>query len=81
MPTLQRSHALVLDLPVMGKTHQKFVQLLDTFETTDEDALLTTSRALIDYTEDHFDRDDPWRLDTLFCRTTATTPGTRCCCR
>lgn len=81
MPTLQRSHALVLDLPVMDKTHQKFVQLLDTFEDCNDDTLLTTSRALINYTEDHFGREDPWRLDTLFYRTPATRPGTRCCCR
>lgn len=66
MPTLVWSEALSLAMPVMDTTHQEFVDLLAAVEASDDAQLLTHWQALIDHTQDHFDREDQWMRDTGF---------------
>jgi hemerythrin-like metal-binding protein len=64
--TLQWSDALALDMPVMDTTHQEFVALLAEVVQAADEALLPCWSALIAHTQDHFDREDQWMLDTGF---------------
>lgn len=63
---LQWSDALSLDMPVMDHTHQEFVELLAAVVQAPDETLLSRWAALIDHTQDHFDREDQWMLDTGF---------------
>ena len=65
-PLLEWSDALVLDLPFMDDTHREFVDLLATVVQSTDDTLLDHWRTLIDHTQEHFDREDRWMVDTGF---------------
>lgn len=60
------TEALVLDLPIMDDTHREFVDLLAVVQHAHDDALPTFWQALVDHTQDHFDREDRWMRDTRF---------------
>ncbi len=74
MTLLEWSDALSLDLPLMDDTHREFVDLLAQAVQADDARLLPAWNALIDHTQDHFDREDRWMTDTRFsssnCHTT-----------
>ena len=74
MTVLEWSDALSLDLPLMDDTHREFVDLLAQAVQADDARLLPAWNALIDHTQDHFDREDRWMTDTRFsssnCHTT-----------
>ncbi len=74
MTVLEWSDALSLDLPLMDDTHREFVDLLAQAVQADDARLLPAWNALIDHTQDHFDREDRWMSDTRFsssnCHTT-----------
>ena len=65
-PLLKWSDALALDLPFMDDTHREFVDLLATVVQSSDDALLNHWRTLITHTQEHFDREDRWMVDTGF---------------
>ena len=58
----------------MDETHREFVDLLAQAVQADDARLLPAWNALIDHTQDHFDREDRWMTDTRFsssnCHTT-----------
>lgn len=66
MAALQWSQALVLDAPVMDRTHEEFVALLAEVEDSRDDQLLAGWSALIDHTDAHFAREDQWMRATGF---------------
>jgi hemerythrin-like metal-binding protein len=61
--------ALALDLPIMDDTHRAFVDLLAVVQHARDDALPAFWNALVDHTQDHFDREDRWMRDTRFSST------------
>ena len=61
--------ALALDLPIMDDTHREFVDLLAVVQQAHDAALPTFWQALVDHTQDHFDREDRWMRDTRFSST------------
>lgn len=65
---LQWSEDYVLNNPVMDETHQEFVQLLNGVLQAPEAAVLQQWEALVDHTQEHFDREDRWMLATGFTR-------------
>lgn len=66
MTVLEWSDALSLDLPLMDDTHREFVDLLAQAVLADDARLLAQWNALIEHTQDHFDREDRWMTDTRF---------------
>lgn len=66
MATLQWSEALVLDAPVMDRTHEEFVLLLADVEQAPDEQLLACWSGLIDHTDAHFSREDQWMQSTGF---------------
>lgn len=66
MPTLQWSEALAMDLPFMDDTHHEFVDLLGAVEEAPDDNVLEAWRALVEHTQEHFDAEDRWMVDTHF---------------
>lgn len=66
MAALQWSEALVLDAPVMDRTHEEFVALLAEVEEARDDQLLARWSGLIDHTDAHFSREDQWMQATGF---------------
>jgi hemerythrin-like metal-binding protein len=66
MSSLVWSEALSLSMPAMDQTHQEFVELLSTVEASDDAHLLAHWDALLDHTQDHFDREDAWMQATGF---------------
>lgn len=66
MPTLQWSEALAMDLPFMDDTHHEFVDLLGAVEEAPDSRLIGAWRALVEHTQEHFDAEDKWMLDTHF---------------
>lgn len=66
MPVLEWSDALSLDLPLMDDTHREFVDLLAHVSQAPDDTLLAAWNELVEHTQDHFDREDRWMLDTRF---------------
>lgn len=70
MPTLEWSDELVLDNEVMDDTHREFVYLLAKVEAAgaldDTRPLLQAWDALVEHTQDHFDREDAWMQQTGF---------------
>ncbi len=60
------SEALSLEMPLMDGTHREFVELLAHTVTSPDDTLLSRWATLIDHTQEHFDREDQWMLDTGF---------------
>jgi len=66
MPALQWSEDFVLDLAPMDATHQEFVELLATVEDASDGAVMHAWQQLVEHTEDHFNREDRWMVDTRF---------------
>lgn len=66
MAALQWSQALVLDAPVMDRTHEEFVDLLAAVEEAPDEQLVERWSALIDHTDAHFAREDQWMHATGF---------------
>lgn len=66
MSTLQWSESLALGLPFMDDTHQEFVELLALVVQASDDDLLKTWQTLIEHTDEHFEREDQWMLNTRF---------------
>lgn len=66
MPTLQWSEALAMDLPFMDDTHHEFVDLLGAVEEAADANILEAWRALVEHTQEHFDAEDRWMVDTHF---------------
>ena len=60
------SETLALDMPVMDDTHEEFIALLADVVQAPDDKLLSQWAMLIDHTQEHFDREDQWMLDTGF---------------
>jgi hemerythrin-like metal-binding protein len=60
------SPTLALDMPLMDETHEEFIALLGDAVQASDDTLLSRWAALIDHTQEHFDREDQWMLDTGF---------------
>ncbi len=71
---VQWSPTLGLEMPVMDDTHEHCVALLADVVLAPDDTLLSRWALLIDHTQEHFDREDQWMLDTGFaagnCHTT-----------
>ena len=65
-PLLQWSDALALNIPFMDDTHREFVDLLADVVQAPDAILLEKWRTLISHTQEHFDREDQWMLDTGF---------------
>ncbi len=66
MSYLEWTEALALDLPAMDDTHKEFVELLERVNSAPDDTVLADWRALVDHTQDHFDREDQWMQATQF---------------
>ena len=66
MPALQWSEDFVLDLAPMDSTHQEFVALLATVADASDGALMHAWQQLVEHTDDHFNREDRWMVDTRF---------------
>lgn len=66
MAALEWSDALALDQPLMDDTHREFVELLAAVEAADDAALVAAWQALVEHTEQHFDREDAWMAATRF---------------
>jgi hemerythrin-like metal-binding protein len=60
------SPTLALDMPMMDETHEEFIALLGVAVQASNDTLLSRWAELIDHTQEHFDREDQWMLDTGF---------------
>jgi len=60
------SPTLALDMPLMDETHEAFIALLGEAVQAGDDTLLSRWAALIDHTQEHFDREDQWMQDTGF---------------
>lgn len=56
----------VLNNTVMDETHREFVDLLNRVLAASEQDLLPCWEALVDHTQEHFDREDRWMLATGF---------------
>ena len=63
---VQWSPTLGLDMPVMDDTHEECVALLAEVVLAPDETLLSRWALLIDHTQEHFDREDQWMLDTGF---------------
>lgn len=64
--SMQWSEDYTLNNAVMDDTHHEFVELLDTVLQSGDSQLLAAWEALVDHTQDHFDREDQWMLATGF---------------
>ncbi|NVO05750.1 MAG: hemerythrin [Rhodoferax sp.] len=60
------SPTLGLAMPVMDETHEACVALLADVVQAPDETLLSHWALLIDHTQEHFDREDQWMLDTGF---------------
>lgn len=60
------SEDYTLHHPVMDDTHREFVELLNTVLQSGDHQLLAAWEALVDHTQDHFDREDQWMRATGF---------------
>ena len=60
------SPTLGLAMPLMDDTHEECVALLAAVVQAPDDTLLSRWALLIDHTQEHFDREDQWMLDTGF---------------
>ncbi len=71
---VQWSPTLGLEMPVMDDTHEACVDLLAEVVLATDATLLSRWALLIDHTQEHFDREDQWMMDTGFsssnCHTT-----------
>jgi hemerythrin-like metal-binding protein len=63
---MQWSPTLALEMPVMDDTHESCVALLADVVQAPDATLLSRWALLIDHTQEHFDREDQWMLDTGF---------------
>ena len=63
---LQWSPTLGLEMPVMDDTHEACIALLADVVQAPDETLLSRWALLIDHTQEHFDREDQWMLDTGF---------------
>ena len=66
MHTLQWSDALALDLPFMDQTHHEFIDLLGAVEDAPDSGLVEAWRILVAHTQEHFDTEDKWMVQTHF---------------
>lgn len=66
MSSLVWSEALSLSMPAMDDTHREFVDLLAAVSNSDDAHLLGHWDALVEHTQDHFDREDAWMQATGF---------------
>lgn len=64
--SMQWSEDYTLNNPVMDDTHHEFVELLNTVLQSSDPTLLAAWEALVDHTQDHFDREDRWMVATGF---------------
>jgi hemerythrin-like metal-binding protein len=64
--SLSWSEDLQLNHSEMDSTHREFVDLLNAVLQADDTHLLPRWEALVDHTQDHFDREDRWMLATGF---------------
>ena len=64
--SMQWSDDYQLNNPAMDTTHREFVDLLNDVLQADDSHLLPQWEALVDHTQDHFDREDRWMLATGF---------------
>jgi hemerythrin-like metal-binding protein len=60
------SATLALDMPLIDSTHEEFIALLAEAVLASDQTLLSRWALLIDHTQEHFDREDQWMLDTGF---------------
>jgi hemerythrin-like metal-binding protein len=60
------SATLALDMPLIDSTHEEFIALLAEAVLASDQTLLSCWALLIDHTQEHFDREDQWMLDTGF---------------
>jgi hemerythrin-like metal-binding protein len=51
---------------MMDDTHEEFITLLGQAVQASDDKLLSRWAQVIDHTQEHFDREDQWMLDTGF---------------
>ncbi len=63
---VQWSPTLGLEMPVMDDTHEACIDLLAAVVEAPDETLLSRWALLIDHTQEHFDREDQWMLDTGF---------------
>jgi hemerythrin-like metal-binding protein len=63
---VQWSPTLGLEMPVMDDTHEACIALLAEVVQAPDDTLLSRWALLIDHTQEHFDREDQWMLETGF---------------
>ena len=63
---LQWTPTLGLEMPVMDDTHEACIALLAEVVQAPDETLLSRWALLIDHTQEHFDREDQWMLDTGF---------------
>lgn len=66
MAALTWSQGLALDLPLMDKTHQEFVELLTAVQTAGDAVLLPAWHAMVEHTVAHFGQEDRWMQSTRF---------------
>lgn len=64
--SLSWSEDLQLNNSEMDSTHREFVDLLNAVLQADDAHVLPQWEALVDHTQDHFDREDHWMLATGF---------------
>lgn len=64
--SMQWSEDYTLNNAAMDDTHREFVELLNDVLQADDTGLLARWEALVDHTQDHFDREDRWMLATGF---------------
>lgn len=65
-PPLAWSAALVLEVPIMDRTHQEFVELLAEARAAADGELCAAWQRLIEHTVEHFGREDAWMRATHF---------------
>ncbi|MDT8991874.1 hemerythrin domain-containing protein [Curvibacter sp. APW13] len=64
--SMQWSDDYLLNNSTMDDTHREFVDLLNAVLAAPEHELLRHWEALVDHTQEHFDREDRWMLRTGF---------------
>lgn len=66
MPSLAWRDEFVLDVAVMDDTHREFVDLLAHVTNASDADLAAAWQALVEHTQEHFDREDQWMQATRF---------------
>jgi len=66
MNKVQWSDALLLGYEPMDDVHREFVDLLASAQNASDEQLPAAWQAVVEHTEDHFDREDEWMRRTHF---------------